>query len=355
LVNEEAWKITLRKLKLLKRKTSFWVIKETYFDSLRLYLEPRLKNYKEKRTKIEAINEHLSSVKFLYEQEKKRQDNIDSKAKQILSNSGIILTIFGALSSYVISGNFVSYHSYNLYGSIAVLVLLISSLVIAIYVLDFKKYSRPTIDLVFNSRNSLTETFLRERIISFIKPIEFNIATNTDKTKKIKISTFLFGLALLIATMLLCLNLFLVSGSSVKVSVQDVNITNESIKIDNPCCDSNGTVNSKIVDYGSIYFEFDKANLTVLSMNKLNDIVLELEEYPKSKIYLSGHSDYLGSDKYNLNLSMERTKAVKDYLITHGINENRIVFDFYGEKLSIDNHKEVVATGINRRVEWILK
>ena len=106
--------------------------------------------------------------------------------------------------------------------------------------------------------------------------------------------------------------------------------------------DSNGEVN----------FVFAKATLTPVAEQKLKrviDAILALDESTKIKIV--GHTDSIGSDEYNLELSLARANAVKNFFKTYGIDGDRITTEGKGESRPIANNQTVEGRSLNRRVE----
>lgn len=81
----------------------------------------------------------------------------------------------------------------------------------------------------------------------------------------------------------------------------------------------------------NVFYEFDKADLTPESTESLDRLVKLLEENPNVTIELSSHCDYRGNDQYNMALSQRRAESVVNYLIAHGIKEDRLSPVGYGE------------------------
>jgi outer membrane protein OmpA-like peptidoglycan-associated protein len=100
-----------------------------------------------------------------------------------------------------------------------------------------------------------------------------------------------------------------------------------------------------------IYFETNKAIIKPMSYSKLNQIVTIVNDYPDYDVRLSGHTDNVGSDDYNLNLSQNRVDAVKAYLVNNGINANRINAIGYGKTMPVASNNSEVGKALNRRVE----
>jgi OmpA-OmpF porin, OOP family len=102
----------------------------------------------------------------------------------------------------------------------------------------------------------------------------------------------------------------------------------------------------------NIYFDFDKTTLKKESFVELNKVVEFLKSNPTVAIEIAGHTDSRGSDDYNLNLSQGRSQAVVDYLISQGIDTNRLTAHGYGEEKPIDTNETDEGRANNRRVEF---
>ena len=81
----------------------------------------------------------------------------------------------------------------------------------------------------------------------------------------------------------------------------------------------------------SIYFEYDKSNITPEAAFELNKLVGVMKSYPNMVIFAKAHTDNRGSDEYNLKLSDQRAKAVVQYVISQGISKDRITGQGFGE------------------------
>ncbi|RLD18991.1 MAG: hypothetical protein DRI36_00085 [Caldiserica bacterium] len=86
----------------------------------------------------------------------------------------------------------------------------------------------------------------------------------------------------------------------------------------------------------------------------LDELVELLKEYPENKILIEGHTDSVGSEGYNLKLSIKRAKEVRNYLVKKGISSERIKVVGYGEKKPIASNKTRHGRALNRRVEVII-
>ncbi|MDJ1502200.1 OmpA family protein [Xanthocytophaga agilis] len=110
-------------------------------------------------------------------------------------------------------------------------------------------------------------------------------------------------------------------------------------------------VGSKIV-LRNIFFDFDKATLRKESTAELENLLEIMQEMPKLKIEISGHTDNKGSAEYNKTLSGKRAKAVVDYLISKGIPAERMRSAGYGKERPIAANDTDEGRQLNRRTEF---
>jgi outer membrane protein OmpA-like peptidoglycan-associated protein len=104
----------------------------------------------------------------------------------------------------------------------------------------------------------------------------------------------------------------------------------------------------------NIFFDFDRTDLRPESYKELDRLVALLNEYPVIKVEIGAHTDAKGSDQYNLNLSNERARAVRAYLISQGIAAARLTSKGYGESVPIGPNDTDEGRALNRRVEFKL-
>jgi len=100
-----------------------------------------------------------------------------------------------------------------------------------------------------------------------------------------------------------------------------------------------------------VFFEFDKDALTLDSSARLDRVARSLHDWPEVRIEIAGHTDWLGSDSYNLDLSDRRAKAVREYLVGRGVAASRINANGYGESRPIADNQTDEGRSKNRRVE----
>jgi len=106
----------------------------------------------------------------------------------------------------------------------------------------------------------------------------------------------------------------------------------------------------KIVLEG-VNFDFDKDTLKPSAIDILDHAVTVIQQYPEMTFNISGHTDSTGSDQYNDDLSLRRAKAVRDYLLQHGVASGRLDVSSYGEKNPVADNATKEGRARNRRVE----
>ena len=142
------------------------------------------------------------------------------------------------------------------------------------------------------------------------------------------------------------------------------NIISENKKKSNPKVKNKNDSDSKKINDGAslvtqdtnknifeiIYFDFDKSKLTTINIKEIKDFI-NLNRKKIKKYIVVGHTDTMGTKKYNLDLSLKRAAAVKKILINLGIKKENIKILGEGEgKLSIKTGDEI-AHPANRRAE----
>jgi OOP family OmpA-OmpF porin len=108
---------------------------------------------------------------------------------------------------------------------------------------------------------------------------------------------------------------------------------------------------SKVTYAADAFFDFDKATLKPAGKAKLDDLVGKVKGINLEVIIAVGHTDSVGSDVYNQKLSVKRAESVKAYLVSKGIEKNRIYTEGKGEKQPVADNKTNEGRGKNRRVE----
>ncbi|MBN2193579.1 MAG: OmpA family protein [Polyangiaceae bacterium] len=101
-----------------------------------------------------------------------------------------------------------------------------------------------------------------------------------------------------------------------------------------------------------IQFEYNSAQIKPVSFPILDEVVGLLKARGNLRIGVYGHTDSRGNDNYNLNLSKRRAASVMRYLAEHGIAQNRLESEGYGESRPKCNEETEPCWAINRRVEF---
>ena len=110
-------------------------------------------------------------------------------------------------------------------------------------------------------------------------------------------------------------------------------------------------VAQKVTFAADAFFDFDKSVLKPEAKAKLDDLTGKLKGITLEVIIAVGHTDGIGSDAYNQKLSVRRAEAVKAYLVTKGIEPNRIYTEGKGKKQPVADNKTAEGRAKNRRVE----
>jgi len=114
--------------------------------------------------------------------------------------------------------------------------------------------------------------------------------------------------------------------------------------------------NEKITFAADTFFDFDKSTLKPEAKATLDDLVSKLRAINLEVIIAVGHTDSIGSDAYNQKLSVRRADSVKAYLVSKGIEPNRIYTEGKGKKQpiapnTINGKDNPAGRAKNRRVE----
>ena len=99
------------------------------------------------------------------------------------------------------------------------------------------------------------------------------------------------------------------------------------------------------------FFDFDKSVLKPEGKAKLDDLTGKVKGINLEVIIAVGHTDSTGADAYNQKLSVARAEAVKAYLVSKGIEKNRVYTEGKGEKAPVADNKTKEGQAKNRRVE----
>ena len=108
---------------------------------------------------------------------------------------------------------------------------------------------------------------------------------------------------------------------------------------------------SKVVFNADAFFDFDKSTLKPEGRQLLDQVAQQAQGLNLETIIAIGHTDSIGSDAYNQGLSERRAAAVKAYLVTQGIDANRITASGKGKSQPVADNKTAAGRAANRRVD----
>ena len=110
-------------------------------------------------------------------------------------------------------------------------------------------------------------------------------------------------------------------------------------------------VAEKVTLAADVLFDFDKSVLKPEGKAKLDDLAGKIQAIALEVVIAIGHTDSIGSDAYNQKLSVRRAESVKAYLVSKGVEPNRIYTEGKGEKQPVASNKTKEGRQKNRRVE----
>lgn len=117
-----------------------------------------------------------------------------------------------------------------------------------------------------------------------------------------------------------------------------------NIKLEKPQIGANAILNN-------VFFKFDSFELLPISFTELNRMVQFINNSNGIKFEVGGHTDNVGNDAYNQQLSEKRAKAVYNYLISKGVSTNQLTYKGYGKNVPISDNSTEDGRKQNRRTE----
>ncbi len=110
----------------------------------------------------------------------------------------------------------------------------------------------------------------------------------------------------------------------------------------------------KPVSVSNLFFSFDSARLTAEARSELNKLVTILRADTAFSLEVRAHCDALGDELYNIHLSERRRDVVVNYLVRHGVANDRIEPHIFGEANPIATNDDRESRKYNRRVELVV-
>jgi len=110
-------------------------------------------------------------------------------------------------------------------------------------------------------------------------------------------------------------------------------------------------VAEKVTLAAEVLFDFDKSVVKPEGKSKLDDLAAKVRGINLEVVIAIGHTDAIGTDAYNQALSVRRAESVKAYLVSKGIEANRVYTEGKGKKQPVADNKTKEGRAKNRRVE----
>jgi peptidoglycan-associated lipoprotein len=104
-----------------------------------------------------------------------------------------------------------------------------------------------------------------------------------------------------------------------------------------------------------IFFDFDKYDIRPADARTLDANAAWLKSNPNSLVLIEGHCDERGTNEYNLALGERRAKSTMNYLVSQGVQANRITIISYGEERPACTEKSEACWAKNRRSHFLVK
>lgn len=139
-------------------------------------------------------------------------------------------------------------------------------------------------------------------------------------------------------------------GKSIDRAKLEKMVTNVEFTMDLPL---DQIIIEKSIVMDNIYYDLNKAEIRLDAEEELDNLVTLMSDNPDITIELSSHTDIRADHDYNMDLSQRRAKSAVDYIISQGIDQNRMIPKGYGEtNLIILNAKTEEEHQVNRRTEF---
>lgn len=103
------------------------------------------------------------------------------------------------------------------------------------------------------------------------------------------------------------------------------------------------------------FFRFGTAQLVGDGQRVLNDVADVLNQYPESRVNITGYTDSVGNEGYNQQLSQQRAQAVMSYLASRGVDTSRMSATGMGEANPVATNGTEAGRQLNRRVEILIQ
>jgi outer membrane protein OmpA-like peptidoglycan-associated protein len=114
------------------------------------------------------------------------------------------------------------------------------------------------------------------------------------------------------------------------------------------------TARGLIVSMPDVLFDFNKYTLKSEARERLAKISGIVEAYPGLKLQVEGHTDSIGSDEYNVQLSEKRADSVRGYLVSNGVSPDSVSAQGFGKADPVADNATASGRKLNRRVDMVV-
>jgi outer membrane protein OmpA-like peptidoglycan-associated protein len=138
-------------------------------------------------------------------------------------------------------------------------------------------------------------------------------------------------------------------------NAEDANAVREKLRMQlNSVLQTSETARGLIVNMSDVLFDTGKYTLKPTTQISLAKVAGILEAYPGLKVQVEGYTDAVGSDDYNQKLSENRAAAVKDFLVSQGVQPNSITSAGFGKSDPVADNTSASGRAQNRRVNMVV-
>jgi len=139
-------------------------------------------------------------------------------------------------------------------------------------------------------------------------------------------------------------------ASAISPDIQAAHAASEKIKVVPRALALPGTSLNGVQE--NIDFDGRSTDLSATSLSALDVIVSQLQQHPSARIAIMAHTDSQGSEKQNLELSIQQAQVIVDNLVTRGIKRKRLKIEGYGDELPLAQDLTAADRELNRRIEF---
>lgn len=105
--------------------------------------------------------------------------------------------------------------------------------------------------------------------------------------------------------------------------------------------------------FNQVLFDTDKSSLKPESYEELDQVAEILLTFPEYQIKITGHTDSINTEQYNMTLSVNRAKSCVDYLLSKGVQKKQLDYEGKGESAPVASNETEEGRKMNRRVEFM--